>query len=175
MLSYATVSEVDVSKSLAKVKIREFESNFLPYFQRVSKTSRESDPFEVGQQVLVLNAKNQSFILGGFGQNDYPVNASSDSHLMRWYDDRNYIKFDKTGKKLTLKLDEIEFDCKVVKFKINSSFQVVKKGKELLKSIAKGFKTISKSKTNTLAGPQDLIPSAMELPLIEKEIEKIRG
>lgn len=106
LISVGTVTEVDASKSLAKVDILGRETDFLPVVQRANSFKREFIPVRVGEQVVVLCPDGDSdfgTILGSiFNQGCKEPSGSGQTIEITEYEDGTKVSYDVSAKELKI-------------------------------------------------------------------------
>jgi phage baseplate assembly protein V len=176
LLRPGKILAVDYERGRATVRLAEnLVTTWLPYFARRAGNTIDWDPPEPGEQCLVLAPGGElagGFILTGLYSSTHPAPAKTPNLTLRKYPDGLELSYDHSAHTLTIAREE---DLSVIvkgsrmEFRAEK-FEVFSKAKiGLMKTISEALKSISKSRTSTMMGPQPFLPSATELPgLIEK-------
>jgi phage baseplate assembly protein V len=176
LLRPGKILAVDYERARATVKLSEnLVTTWLPYFARRAGNTIDWDPPESGEQCLVLAPGGElagGFILTGLYSAAHPAPLKEKNLTLRKYPDGLELSYDHAAHTLTIaREDDLSVIVKGSRMEFwTEKFEVFSRTKVgLMKTISDALKSISKSRTSTMMGPQPLLPSATELPgLIEK-------
>ncbi len=105
MIQVGQIHEVDTQKALAKVRLGDIITHWLPWVAGRAGSVRHWSPLEANEQVVVLapfGELNQGIILGSLYQNTAPApDTQAQRHTIAW-DDGLKIKYDQTNHKLNI-------------------------------------------------------------------------
>jgi phage baseplate assembly protein V len=176
LLRPGKILAVDHDRARARASLGEnLFTTWLPYFARRAGNTIDWDPPEVGEQCLVLAPGGElsgGFVLTGLYSSAHPAPAKEKNLTLRKYPDGLELSYDHASHALTIaRPDDLSVIVKGSRMEFwTDKFEIFSRAKVgLMKTISDALKSISKSRTSTMMGPQPLLPSATELPeLIEK-------
>ena len=180
LLREGVVSEVDYDKARVKVRMGRLNTRWLPFFARRAGNTIDWDPPEVGEQCLVLSPGGElggGFVLTGIYSNAHPAPSKSQNIRLQKYADGLECQYDQESHTLTIsRPDELNVKVKATKLDFQTNKVSIKNEQcELLGLISGAIDSIAKSKTATMMGPRELLPAAMELPLIKQKLDSFGG
>ncbi len=165
---------VNQEKMLVRVKSGGLETGWLKVFsERAGKTKKRS-PLDNGETVVVFSPMGdtaQGFVLRGLNTAENPPPESEPEVETHEFSDGLKVSYDRVN-------DEIIFDCKTHRvncddFVVNCKKASITNPKgELVDLVAQALQHISDSKTDTLKGPNPLLPGSIEVP---KVIQKLNS
>ncbi len=176
------VSAVNHDAARVRVKLGEnLLTAWLPYFARRAGNTIDWDPPEVGEQVLVLAPGGElggGFVLTGLYSSAHPAPSKNAQLRLRKYPDGLELSYDHSAHALTIsRPDDLRVIVKGTRMEFwTEKFEVFNKAKVgLVKTVSDALKSIGKSKTSTMMGPQPLLPATSELPEIIQKIDSFGG
>ncbi len=180
MIRNGKILEYDEEQDRVKVDAEGLPTPFRPYFTPSSGYRRSFKAPAVGERCLVFSPYGvlaNCYILTGIDGKEFkkPDGANPKTELSDWPDGTRLSynfetsTFELKGEKLKLAIEGIELDLKFSKIKIGNGTI------DVLKIISDALEVITKSKTATMAGPRELVPSVTELPKLKTDLDSIMG
>lgn len=105
LISFGKVAEVDYQKGLVAIDDGAgITSPLAPWVGNKTQGASEWNPPEIGQPAMMINAKNQSFMLMGGFSNDAPAKSSSATVSRKDWCDGAYVSYDRSSGVLDVKM-----------------------------------------------------------------------
>jgi phage baseplate assembly protein V len=173
-----------VNHELARVRVKLGENLFttwLPYFARRAGNTIDWDPPEPDEQCLVIAPGGElagGFVMTGLYSSAHPAPARKSNLTLRKYPDGLELSYDHAAHTLTIERQgDLNVIVKGSRMEFwTDKFEVLSRAKVgLMKTISDALKSILKSKTSTMMGPQPLLPGASELPTLIQSIDSFGG
>ncbi|WP_141732434.1 phage baseplate assembly protein V [Oligoflexus tunisiensis] len=182
LLRPGKILAVDHERARARVRLGEnLYTTWLPCFARRAGNTIDWDPPEPGEQCLVLAPGGElagGFVLTGLYSSTHPAPAKEKNLTLRKYPDGLELSYDHAAHTLTIRRpDDLSVIVKGSRMEFwTDKFEIFSRAKfGLMKTISDALKSISKSKTSTMMGPQNLLPAATELPGLIEKIDSFGG
>ena len=101
ILRVGTIAEVDYEKAMARVRLGDITTRFLPWITSRAGENRDWKPVNVGEQVIVLSQNgdlNYGVILHSIYQSIYPAPSNSKDKHKVVFEDGSSVEYDKATK-----------------------------------------------------------------------------
>jgi phage baseplate assembly protein V len=173
-----SIVEIDNKRAMVKVNIAaDHPTDWLPWFSLSAGNPRSWSPPKPGEHVMVISPGGElgcGYVLRGLYSGRNPAPSDSETLHLCKYDDGLELSYDTASNSLVIsrpeklnvlvKATKVEFETE--KFEVKN-----KAGVKLVKTITDALKSIMKSKTATMMGPQPQQPAAQELPAMTKNLD----
>lgn len=169
---------VDQEKMLVRVRSGGLETGWLRVFSERAGKIKKRSPLDTGETVVILSPMGdtaQGIVLRGLNTKENPpanTDPDKESHI---FSDGLKVTYDRNK-------EEIFFECRSCKiscddFSVNcKTASVTNEKAELITTLADALQEFADSKTDTMKGPNPLIPGSVQVPLkVEKLKSFLRG
>ena len=171
------VFAVNQEKMLVRVKSGGLETGWLQVFSERAGKTKKLSPLDIGETVVIFSPMgdtSQGIVLRGLYTKDNPPPESDPEVEVHEFSGGLKVRYDREK-------DEVIFDCRSHKvncdnFVINCKKASITNGNgELVTLVAQALQSIAESKTDTLKGPNPLLPGSVDVPGIVGNLQSFSG
>ena len=161
--------DIDYERQSVRVKLGPtLKTSWLKFTSEKAGSVQVWNPPEVGENVVIICPYGeipQGVVIKSFFTDPFPVAEPSANPSIQVGDDIKVSYYKDSGK--------VSIDCKA--FEVNCSTASIKNDKgEVISDATEAIEKIILSKTNTLQGPNPLIPAATEVPDIITKLKSFK-
>lgn len=168
---------VDQEKMLVRVRSGGLETGWLKVFsERAGKTKKRS-PLDTGETVVVFSPMGdtaQGVVLRGLNTAENPpldTDPEKESHV---FSDGLKVVYDRKKEEILFKCRSCKISCE--DFSLSCQTASIANGSgEVISTVADALQEIADSKTDTLKGPNPLIPGSVKVPLNVEKLKSFSG
>jgi len=171
------VFAVDHEKMLVRVKSGGLETGWLKVVSERAGKIRKRSPLDIGETVVVFSPMgdtSQGIVLRGL--NTEKISPPEAGPEVETHEFSNGLKVSYDREK-----EEIIFNCRSYRISCDDFSVTCKKASisnesgEVIGTVADALQDISDSKTDTLKGPNPLIPGSVQVPLKVEKLKSFSG
>ncbi len=165
------VEDIDYENHKVRVRLSEnFKTGWLIFTpERAGKTSSWNPP-DVGENVLIISPYGellQGIVIKSVYSSPFPAPGSSPDQPVEKIGDKISVIYDRESGTITLNCENFQVNCKKASISNQSG--------EVIALAAQALQSISDSKTDTMKGPNPLLPGSVEVPKVVTNLKTFSG
>jgi len=171
------VFAVDHEKMLVRVKSGGLETGWLKVVSERAGETKKRSPLDVGETVVIFSPMgdtSQGIVLRGLNTASNPPPVSDPEVETHEFSNGLKVSYDR-------KKEEIIFNCRSYRISCDDfsvsckTASISNESGEVIGTVADALQDISDSKTDTLKGPNPLIPGSVQVPLKVEKLKSFSG
>jgi len=168
------VFAVDQEKMLVRVRSGGLETGWLRVLSERTGNIKKKSPLDTGETVVIFSPMGdtaQGIVLRGLNTADNPAPDTDPAKESHVFSDGLKVIYDREKEEILFKCRSCKISCE--DFSVNCQTASISNGKgEAISTVADALQEIADSKTDTLKGPNPLLPGSVQVPL---KVEKLRS